>query len=173
MDRDDSVRKRAHKGFTLIEFIATLVIVTVVGSLTYQIIGNMANIYAYITARNKLTSLIRQVDNRLVLEIRQAQAINTATPQLFECVIPENNTIRYQITEGRLQRQQNDGTAHILIPAENLNSTGSGFTYYDASMTEETNIDSIKSVSVILNLVSGNETYTLHQHILLESRRHY
>jgi hypothetical protein len=38
-------------------------------------------------------------------------------------------------------------------------------------MTVETQVDSIKSVLVTLNLVSGSETYTLNQHILLENRR--
>lgn len=163
--------KNHPKGFTLIEMLAAMVIAVVVSSLTYQIIGNMANIYAHITARNQLTSLIRQVDDRLVLEIRQAATINTASAQAFEFTTPGNNTIRYEIASGELQRQLNGGTARTLIPAANLNTTGSGFTYYNAAMTVETQVDSIKSVLVTLNLVSGNETYTLNQHVLLENRR--
>lgn len=166
--------KNHPKGFTLIEMLAAMVIAVVVSSLTYQIIGNMANIYAHITARNQLTSLIRQVDDRLVLEIRQAAIINTASDQAFEFITPGNNTIRYEIASGQLQRELNGGTARTLIPAENLNTTGSGFTYYYPSMTAYTNsvnLDSIKSVLVTLNLVSGSETYTLNQHILLENRR--
>jgi len=163
--------KNHPKGFTLIEMLAAMVIAVVVSSLTYQIIGNMANIYAHITARSQLTTLIRQVDDRLVLEIRQAAIINTASAQAFEFITPGNNTIRYEIASGQLQRELNGGTARTLIPAENLNTTESGFTYYNASMTVETVPDSIKSVLVTLNLVSGSETYTLNQHILLENRR--
>jgi len=166
--------KSHPKGFTLIEMLAAMVIAVVVGSLTYQIIGNMADIYAHITARNQLTSLIRQVDDRLVLEIRQAATINTATDQVFEFITAGNKTVRYEIASGQLQRQWNGGTARTLVPSENLNATGSGFTYYYPSMTpypNPTNLDGIKSVMVTLNLVSGSETYTLNQHILLENRR--
>lgn len=163
--------KSHPKGFTLIEMLAAMVIAIVVGSLTYQIIGNMADIYAHITARNQLTSLIRLVDDRLVLEMRQAATINTASAQAFEFVTPGSNTVRYEIASGQLQRQLNGGTARTLVPSENLNTTGSGFIYYDASMTVETVPDSIKSVLVTLNLVSGSETYILNQHILLENRR--
>lgn len=166
--------KSHPKGFTLIEMLAAMVIAVVVGSLTYQIMGNMAEIYAHITARNQLTTLIRQVDDRLVLEIRQAAIINTASAQAFEFITAGNNTVRYEIASGQLQRELNSGTARTLIPAENLNTTDSGFTYYYPSMTpylNPANLDSIKSVLVTLNLVSGGETYTLNQHILLENRR--
>jgi len=80
--------KRHPKGFTLIEMLAAMVIAVVVGSLTYQIIGNMAEIYRYISARNQLTSIIRQVNDRLVFEMRQTVTINTASAQIYEFTTP-------------------------------------------------------------------------------------
>jgi len=165
------MNKRNHRGFTLVEMLAAMVIAVVVGSLTYQIIGNMAEIYRYIATRNQLTSTIRQVNDRLVFEIRQAATINTATAQVFDFTTAGGNTVRYEIASGQLQRELNSGTARVLIPAAQLNTSGSGFTYYDATPAVETDVNLIKSVLVTLNLVSGAETYTLNQHILLENRR--
>ena len=163
--------KRHPKGFTLIEMLAAMVIAVVVGSLTYQIIGNMAEIYRYITARNQLTSTIRQVNDRLVFEMRQTVTINTASAQIYEFTTPGGNTVRYEISGGQLLRQLNGGTARVLIPATNLNTSGSGFTYYNSSLTTESDTGLITSLTVTLNLVAGSETYSLIQNIFLENRR--
>jgi len=79
--------------------------------------------------------------------------------------------VRYEISGGQLLRQLNGGTARVLIPATNLNTSGSGFTYYNSSLTTESDTGLITSLTVTLNLVAGSETYSLIQNIFLENRR--
>jgi prepilin-type N-terminal cleavage/methylation domain-containing protein len=165
------MNKRNYRGFTLVEMLAAMIIAVVVSSLTYQIIGNMAEIYRYISARNKLTSTIRQVNDRLIFEMRQAVSITSATSQAFEFTTPGGNTVRYEISGNQLLRQLNGGTSRVLIPAINLNSTGSGFAYFNSSLDAETDTGLITSLTVTLNLVAGSETYVLVQNIFLENRR--
>lgn len=163
--------KKNLKGFTLIEMIAAMVIGLVVGTLTYQIIGNAANTYRFISSRNQLTGLIRQVNERMILEIRQATDINTATNQIFEFTIAGSNVIRYEIVSGQLVRNINSGIDRVLVPSNQLNTTGSGFSYFNSTPAAETDVSLIKSVVITLNMVSGEETFTFNQHILLENRR--
>ena len=144
-----------HKGFSLLELIIVMVILSIVAAMGSRII--QAGFNSYFTNENVTTA---NVQARLALErmTRDIHAINSqasiTTASASQLVFTDVNgvSITYQKTGTQLMRN-----AQVL--SDGVNSLS--FSYLDRNAAVTAVLTNIRYVTVTLNITSGNVNYTM------------
>lgn len=125
---------RKSTGFTLIELIMSLTIIGIMAILTAPLLAvsvDAVNLKMSQSDINELTQLSLAKMTRDIRRLRDIQSIQTATATDLIFLDKSNNTIRYFFNGTNLLYDLNSAGSQTL--ANNLQSGGSAFTYYDQS----------------------------------------
>ena len=143
------------KGFTLIEMVVVIVILSIIAGLGSKVIG--ASFNAYLTNQNVTTA---NTQARLALErmtrdihaISSAANITTATASQLSFTDANGNAVSYQLTGSQLMRNG-------WVLADGVNTLS--FSYMDKNAATTTTPANICYVTTTLNITSGSVNYSL------------
>jgi prepilin-type N-terminal cleavage/methylation domain-containing protein len=150
-------RKEGQKGFTLIEILIVIVVMSILFGIGAKMISTTIYSWNIITLRKDMLLSSRMGMNRMVREIRLADTskINIIyNPTDFQFTDIYNKFIRFRLDGTTLRRN-----SHILV--DNLqNGNGLQFTYLDSNGNQAATASQIRRVRIRLNLQKGGQTLT-------------
>ena len=145
----------ARKGFTLIETVIVILILSIIAAIASKVMQAAFNAYftnQYITNANIQARLALERLSRDVRAISSAGSISTATASQLSFTDVNGNTITYQLTGSQLMRSGQvlaDGVSNL------------SFTYLDRNAASTTTPANICYVTTTLGFNSGGVNYTV------------
>ena len=145
------------RGFTLIEVLVTIVVMSVLFGVGARIVSTTLQSWHMITVRKEMLLKSRMGMNRMVREIRLADTsrITTFNTTDFEFTDIHNQPIRFRLVGTDLKRNNN------LLAADLQSGSGLQFTYLDPNGNAAGNAADIRRVKVRLNFQKGGQTLSL------------
>ena len=154
------MRPRASGGFTLIEMVASLVIVAVLGAIAATMMGKGFSTFflGREVAQNDWQG--RLAIERMTRDIRAARTpgdITTMTAGQLTYTDADNDTVSYQLSGTTLTRTQNGGTPQVLADY----ATALNFTYLqDDGATAAAANTNVYFITIELTISSANASTT-------------
>jgi prepilin-type N-terminal cleavage/methylation domain-containing protein len=141
-----------QKGFTLIEVIITIIVVSIVATMAGLMIATAFK--KRITGQNITESINtgRIAYQRMTESIRHAHSISTMQAQQLSFNHRYGRSITFKLDGSTLEYQQNGGTDQTL--ANDISSLQ--FTYYDTNLNQTNSASQLRCIKVEMNtLVEG------------------
>lgn len=173
--------RSADKGFTLIELVATLLVLGLMTSFAVPYLSNGARVYNDTSAALQTVSKLRYASERMARELREIRNVGGS----FDIVTPVNvpgNSIRFfKWDDVQLTRVTISDTAPTLSLAYDTVAseanfpltdelTSVTFNYYQADgVTQATGIDNVAYIEFELILNNGN-SYSQRSRVALRNR---
>lgn len=151
----NNIRLQQHRGFSLLELIVVMVILSIVAAIGSRVI--QASFNSYFTNQNVTTA---NVQARLALErmtrdihaINSSASITTASATQLTFTDVNGTSITYQKTGTQLMRN-----SQVLSDGVNTLT----FSYLDRNAAVTAVLANIRYITVTLNITSGNVNYTM------------
>jgi len=141
-----------HHGFTFIELIMVLMIVSIIAAISSVLL--LQGTEAYYNGQNVLASywqgeIAMQLFARDVTKIRSNNDITTATPTNLVFTDMHGNTDNYLLSSNSL-------TLNGYTLANRINLSNSFFTYYDNTLTATNILTDIYYIQIQISLTNSN-----------------
>ncbi len=158
---------KTRQGFTIVEMLMALAILAMLLSAVALAMHASLHNYGENTNIAELTQTARVVLNRMMSEIRTADAIDSASQRVT--IIPPQpdpgnvTEIEYELADGVLychRTVSTTQTSHILI-ASNGDVQVTGFTITSETGIDGEEVEYTKSVTAKLDLKSGDSTFSV------------
>lgn len=152
------MRERLHplkNGFTLIEMIIVIVILSIIAGVAARVMGAAFNSYydnQRIVNANEQGRLAIERMIRDIHAINSTSSITTANASTFTFVDVNGNAVTYSLSGTQLQRNG-------ITLADGVNSVAFG--YYDGAGAVAATTDVIRYVNVTLNITNSTVNYIL------------
>ncbi len=145
---------RKYDGFTLIELVLVIVIISILAAMSSKPLMQGLNLYT--TGQNINTAdwqgnYALEHMSRMIRSLTSSSSITAATATQFTFKDDSNTSIAYNLSSGSLVENSN-----ILAP----NASALAFTYYDRTGTATATINAIRFVKIALTISKNNYTYT-------------
>lgn len=152
---------RKHQGFTLIEIVVVIVLISIIAAISSQMLAQGFNAYLTsedITDANWQGQLAMERMVRDLRTVRSANDISVNTSSAFTFVNLAGSTMAYSLSGSNLMLNGN-------ILARGVNSLT--FTYYDKNGSAGPSVIDIHYVNVALNITQNNENYSVNTTVFL------
>lgn len=152
---------RIKKGFTLIEAIMMLALLSVISFSLGNFIVSSINLWVFLSARQDTTKSAQLAMNRMVSELKDISSggLTYSVSREITFTDIDGNTIDFRQTGTNLIRKLN-GTDNTL--ATNLGSPeGLNIQYLDSNRTATAVDANVRSIRVTLTIMAGNQRATL------------
>lgn len=143
------------KGFTLIEVVITIVILSIIAAISSRVLAAGFNAYLInqnITNADTQARLAFGRMTRDIHAINSSSSITTATATQLAFTNINNTSITYQLSGSQL-------TYNSQILADGITSLA--FTYFDSSGASTSVLSAIRYITVTLGLNQGGVNYTM------------
>jgi len=157
--------KATQAGFTLVEMLVTLLIISIISGAAYSMFASLNRSYTTQSVASAVQQRVRAALDYMIRDIRMAGldplrtggiGVVSATPTAFRFTADKNmdgdtndaaEDVTYSVAGGNLQLIDDQGT-DILSQYV----TNSSFTYFDEDGVVTTNIPDIRSVEIIMTI---------------------
>lgn len=174
--RDGIMRRANRSGFTLIELIATIVIIGAIGSVAALLVGSSIDSYVGAATRAQLHSELSVTLDRIDRELRKIPpenggAVSSDLVSITPTLIQWSGNHRFHLSLGRVYYTDGGGTARILqenvtafsVQAFNESNTALAGTLNDAAC------DAVRRLLITITVQRSGVTETLRTKVFLRS----
>jgi prepilin-type N-terminal cleavage/methylation domain-containing protein len=151
------IKSKCSRGFTLLELVATIVILSVVAAIGSRILQTSFNAFyqnQYITDANAQGRLALERMSRDIHSINSPASIISATSSQLAFVNTSGNSMSFLLSGTQLWLNNQ-------VLADGVNVGSSSFTYLDENAAITTTLANIRYVIINLVLTQGGVNYTL------------
>jgi prepilin-type N-terminal cleavage/methylation domain-containing protein len=150
------VYKKTMSGFTLIEFVIVMIIISIIAATSSRLI--LEGSEAYYNAQNILVGywqgeMAMQRFARDVGTIRSKNDISTATSTNLVFTDINGNSVNYALSGTSI-------TINGNTLADGIDVTNSSFAYFDNTLTTTSTLTSIRYIKIQLKITKNNTSYT-------------
>lgn len=171
------IRQQQSAGFTLLELIIVIIIVSVIGGILTVV---MQEAYESFVTGQQLNNVVNEaqfINERLKIDLSQATPSNitTATSNTFAFTNDQGVSITYNLASNIVTRQEDAGTAYHLTEQMGTVAGDFSFNYYEADgITATATIADIRYINVIStlkreSLAGWDMTVPIHMTIFLRN----
>lgn len=149
------MRMRKKQGFTLIEMVIVIVILSIIAGVAARVISTALNSYfdnQNIVNANEQGRLALERMTRDIHAINSPSSITTATSNTFSFIDVNGNSVTYSLSGSRLLRNS-------VVLADGVNVLA--FEYYTGAGASAGTTTAIRYINVRLNITQNNVNYTL------------
>lgn len=139
------------KGWTLIELIMTIVLISIIGGIAVWMLGQNYNNYFVAKQIIGLANSTNTTLTALLREIRAAESITSMNSHALTFTNQQGNSIAYSLSGSNILRSVNGATAQIV----NNTATNITFTYYDANLATTATSSNVQYLALRLDVNNG------------------
>ena len=146
---------RKHRGFTLVELVLVIIIMSIITAITTPLLQEGFNAYFTSQSLTDADWQSRIAFSRINKELRTIPfpaSITTASPTQLVFTDANSNSVTYQLTGSSLMRNSN-------VLADGVNSLTFG--YYDRNGATTATIANIRYISMTLNITQSSANLTI------------
>jgi len=163
-------RKRSDKGFTLIEVVTTVVVLSILGGFTYTFIDNATKMYALAKEQGGMYQEASYMMERVARELRDAKSMCTVFFGMFSLCTPNAST--YAVFERTNATKMDSKTSMVIYRSGDQlrRYSASGMTTTDMILGKKVSQFTVnrenagtcnEALLVALTLTDGSKTLTL------------
>jgi type II secretory pathway pseudopilin PulG len=150
--------RKPKSGFTLIELTIIIAVLAIISFIVASIVTKAADAWVFVKARETALSQGRMAVERMVRELRAInKPVNIITATTTECefINTTSATVNFRQSGSDLMRNSDILTSGLVIPE------GLRFTYYDANLNTTSTKQSMRYITIRLQLIRGSQDITL------------
>jgi prepilin-type N-terminal cleavage/methylation domain-containing protein len=151
---------KKHYGFTLIELVIVITILSIIAGFGSEIISQAFTGYfdsKYLIDADWQARVALERMQRDIREVRSPTDITTAAGSNLIFVDTSGNTITYSLSGTTLNRRTNANAVQVL--ADGIQSIA--FTYFDRNGVITATLANIRYITISLNITLNNTNYTV------------
>lgn len=160
-------KKRANKGFSLVEMIVYLAIMTIITTTIVQsfivVLKSNKNSFIDSVLRNSGYSVMENI----IREARESKDINTCSSNLLGLIQSDNNIVNFSINNGIMTLSEGITTQ---VEKGSLNSSNINITNFDCNIINTTKSKAVKIKIDLTTQINGQDkTESFYSTIILRS----